>query len=280
MRPAGLPAAPPSPSRRAGEVGGLRQRADALLGEEGDALAGGDAGLHGLLDAGGHGGELVAHDRAAAGRVTLDGLPVAPHGALDARARTADVPLELVAGAVPAALEARLQPAELALRGLGRAVAVDQRRDALDDAVARLERGADVHQRGALGERTALGGGHASGGGVGLGGLTSAVGRGGAGATTGRLRRRLGGRLRRGGRTGARRAARAGRTGARRAARGALARRGRLARGLAVVVGGLGHEETAAFLRILVLSRVPEIQATSEHTFVNPGFTPRLHKRA
>src|SRR5436305_6304339 len=117
MRPAGLPAAPPSPSRRAGEVGGLRQRADALLGEEGDALAGGDAGLHGLLDAGGDGGQLVAHDRTAAGRVPLDDLPVAPHRALEAGAGTADVALQLVAGGVAAVLEARLEAAQLALGG-------------------------------------------------------------------------------------------------------------------------------------------------------------------
>ena len=121
-----------------------------------DARGGGDADLGDALDARGDARELLRHDVAAARRVTLDGGAVAADDALEARAGLLDVALELVAGLDAATLVASLELVELLLGLLAGAERVGDRRRGADDAVARLERGADVGQRGALGQRLAL----------------------------------------------------------------------------------------------------------------------------
>ena len=104
------------------------------------------------------------------GRVTLDGGAVAADDALQAGAGLLDVALELVAGLDAATLVAGLELLELALGLLAGAERVGERAGGLDHAVARLERGADVGERGALGERLALLRRGAGGADVGLGG--------------------------------------------------------------------------------------------------------------
>ena len=86
-------------------------------------------------------------------------------------------------------------------RSRRRSVTPRRRRQRLDDvggdgvdAVTRLQDGADVDEAGALSDVAALLGRRLGGGRVGLGGVARLVLRGGARATTGGLRRRLGGR--------------------------------------------------------------------------------------
>src|SRR5918999_1267830 len=93
--------------------------------------------------------------------------------ALQAGARLAHVALELVARGVAAALEL----ADALLGALAGGRDVPQVRDEGDGAVARLERGADVHERCALGDVAALLGRRLRGADVGLGRLARLVGR-------------------------------------------------------------------------------------------------------
>src|SRR4051812_44279161 len=169
-----------SPGRRAGEtrisvrrrdVPPLDERGDAVLRERADALGGGDADLHRILDAGDLPGDHVVATR----RVTLDGVAVAAHDALETGACLLDVALHRVAGLHATTLVATLKLLELALGGLRGAEGVGERAGRLDHAVARLEGQAHVGQRRALGERHALLGGGAGGTDVGLGGRTRLV---------------------------------------------------------------------------------------------------------
>ena len=127
-----------SPGRRAGEIGCLRDRRDAVLGERADALGGGDAHLGDVLDAAGDAGELLGHDVGATRGVLLHGVAVAADDALEAGAGLLDVALELVARRGAATLVAGLELLELALGLLARAERVGQRAGGADDAVARL----------------------------------------------------------------------------------------------------------------------------------------------
>src|SRR5919202_2815416 len=249
MRPAGLPGGPLLRGRR----GKWPVLGDDAPGAGREALAGGDADLHGLLDAVRDGGDAVrdalgdardalGHDILAPLRLALDGAglaregaAVAAHEALDARAGE----LRLALAAALEAADVLLQLAAAAAQGLLRirhgAVAVDQAGGEADDAVTRLQHAADVHERGALGDVAALRGRGLRGAGIGVRGLAGLRAGAAAGATSCRLRRRLGGRA------GVR--ARAG--GARRArlAGGRLARGGLAAAGARVRVGGHGGGE-------------------------------------
>src|SRR5262249_32264568 len=148
---------PASPAGSQGKLIGLRQRADALP-RDADAV----------LD----GAREIALER---GALTAD-------DALDARARLLHIALELVARGRAAALEGALELLQATLgRGAG-AVVVHQRARGPDDAIARLERRADVDQRGALDDRTALARGGAGGVGVRGGRAASLALRGRAGA--------------------------------------------------------------------------------------------------
>ena len=103
-------------------------RGDALRGRAGEALAGGDAGLHHLLDAGDLPGDDVRAALGGALGAADEALRVpAPRGQLplDAGARLADVPLELGARLLAAALEARDAPLGALARG-GRAQLVQR----------------------------------------------------------------------------------------------------------------------------------------------------------
>src|SRR5829696_9728824 len=204
MRPANPARVRRSPSARRGKCVRLRDRRDPLARAPGDPLAGSDAGLHDRLDA----RDLAGDDVAAALGLALDradltlgaravaadealGLAAtAAQLALEPGARLAHVALELVAGGVAAAL----QLGDPLLGALASRRHVAQLGYESDGAIARLERGADVHERGALGDVAALLGGRLHGADVGLGGLARLVGRDRAVATSGRLRRRLGGR--------------------------------------------------------------------------------------
>ena len=123
--------------------------------------------------------------RATALRLALEAALAATDQALGTRARLAGLRLAT-------ALEAAQGDPAAARQRLG-----DVGGDA-GDAVTRLQDGADVDQAGALGDVAALLRRRLGGGGVGLGGLARLVLRGGARATTGGLRRRLGGRRARG----------------------------------------------------------------------------------
>src|SRR5687768_8133694 len=101
-------------------------------------------------------GKFELHER---GHALLGGVDPAPDQALGvaaagaqlalhARARLLDVALELVARGVAAALEAADVLAQLALRAGAGAEAVGELAGDAEDAVARLERGAHVHERG------------------------------------------------------------------------------------------------------------------------------------
>ena len=125
-------------------------------------------------------------------RVTLDGVAVATHDALEAGAGLLDVALELVARGGAAALVALLELLELTHGLLARAERVGHRAGGVEHAVARLERRADVGERGALDDRLALLGRGARGADVRLGGVTRLVARLRADATTSRARRRRG----------------------------------------------------------------------------------------
>src|SRR5215217_1046929 len=82
MRPAALPEARPSPPwPPRGKSVSLRQL---LPGLGDDALAGGDAGLHGGLDPVGDLRDLLRHDVVAALGLTLDGADLAVEAALAA----------------------------------------------------------------------------------------------------------------------------------------------------------------------------------------------------
>src|SRR4051812_22758767 len=166
MRPAGLPGC--RSSAAPGETRELHERGDALLGDVRDARAGGDAELRDILHAVRHAGDPVAHDVSALRRLTLRGVDLAPdgatvaaqeplglaatgaHRALQPGAGLADVALELVAGGVAATLEAPQVLADLALGGLAGAELVDDAGRHAEDAITRLERRPDVHERGAL----------------------------------------------------------------------------------------------------------------------------------
>src|SRR3954452_9733691 len=87
MRPGSLSRVQLSPTAGSGEVRFptyycLRQL---LLDVGDDALAGGDAGLHGLLDAAGDRRELLRHDVVAAVDLPPDGVGLAVHAALAAK---------------------------------------------------------------------------------------------------------------------------------------------------------------------------------------------------
>ena len=118
--------------------------------------------------------------RAVAADEALGVAAAAAELALQAGARLAHVALELVAGGGAAALEL----ADALLGGCAGRGDVAQVVDERDGAVARLERGADVHERGALGDVAALLGGRLRGADVGLGGLARLVRGDRAGATT------------------------------------------------------------------------------------------------
>src|SRR4051794_3168944 len=254
MRPAVLPEARPSPGGRLGEV---RESLDQLLpGLGDDALAGGDAGLDGGLDAIRDLRDLLRHDVVAALGLALDGADLTVEAPLAATDDALGARAHLAGLRLAATLEAAQRDAATRRQGL------DDARGDGGDAVTRLHDGADVHQAGALGDVAALLGRRLGGAGVGLRGLAGLVLRGAARATTGRLRRRLAcrravGRARRGG-------ARSGR--ARRVARGALAR-GAAALGAAAALGGAlgvavcGGGHSGGFLslfspvKILVLNR-------------------------
>ena len=137
----------------------------------------------------------LGHDVRATRRVTLDGVAVAADDALEAGAGLLDVALELVARRGAATLVAGLELLELALGLRAGAEGVGDRAGGVDHAVARVERGADVGERGALDDRLALLRRGAGGADVGLGGVAGLVAGLRADAATGRLRRR-GGRRR------------------------------------------------------------------------------------
>src|SRR3954451_16131113 len=194
MRPGSLSRVQLSPTAGSGEVRFptyycLRQL---LLDVGDDALAGGDAGLHGLLDAAGDRRDLLRHDVVPAVDLTPDGVGLA----LDAALAATDQ--ELGAGARLAGL--RLATALEATQGhtATRGERLGDGGRAAGDAVTRLQHGADVDQPGALGGVAALLGRRLGGGGVGLGGLARLVLCAAAGAAPGRLRRRLGSRRARG----------------------------------------------------------------------------------
>src|SRR4051794_28039659 len=194
MRPGSLSRVQLSPTAGSGEVRFptyycLRQL---LLDVGDDALAGGDAGLHGLLDAAGDGRDLLRHDVVAAVALTPDGVGLALHAALAATDQALGAGARLAGLRLAAALEAAQRDAATRRERLG-----DGGR-ATGDAVTRLQHGADVDQPGALGDVAALLRRRLGGGGVGLGGVARLVLRGAARPTTGRLRRRLGGRRARG----------------------------------------------------------------------------------
>src|SRR5215207_7613593 len=173
MRPANLARARRSPSTRRDKTRVLRDRRHALPGGAGDALAGGDAGLHDRLDA----GDLAGDDVGATLGLALDRADLA----LGTRAVAADVAL----------VAAALQLGDPLLGALARGGRLTQVGHEGDGAVARLERGADVHERGTLGDVAALLGGRLRRADVGLGGLARLVRRDRAVATSGRRRRRL-----------------------------------------------------------------------------------------
>ena len=192
MRSGSLTRAPALSSRPVrGKSVSLRQL---LLDVGDDALARGDAGLDRVLDAAGHGGDLLGHDVVAtvgltrdSVRLTLDAALAATDQALGTRARLAGLRRAT-------ALEAAQGDPAAARERLG-----DVGGDA-GDAVTRLQDSADVDQPGALGDVATLLRRRLGSGGLSLGGLAGLVLRGGTRATTGGLRRRLGGR-RAGGRT-------------------------------------------------------------------------------
>src|SRR4051794_17726907 len=154
MRPANLDRHRPSPGRTGGSVG-LGGRSD-LVRALGDELrAGGEAGLHDVLDAGGD--EL---------QVGLDVLPQAVAVLVELALRLLDVALELLLVALegPLDLGAGLLGLALDLRARGLATAFDLleatlrlravgvRLDDAADTVAGLERGADLEVERAAGE--------------------------------------------------------------------------------------------------------------------------------
>src|SRR3954468_7629406 len=225
MRPAALPEVRPSPPR---PVRGKSVSLDELLpGLGDDALAGGDAGLDGGLDAIRDLRDLLRHDVVAALGLALDGADLTVEAPLAATDDALGARAHLAGLRLAATLEAAQRDAATRRQGL------DDARGDGGDAVTRLHDGTDVHQAGALGDVAALLGRRLGGASVGLRGLAGLVLGGAARATTGRLRRRLAcrravGRARRGG-------ARSGR--ARRVARGALAR-GAAALGAVAALGG------------------------------------------
>src|SRR3954451_3202491 len=154
MRPANLDRHRPSPGRTGGSVG-LGGRSD-LVRALGDELrAGGEAGLHDVLDPGGD--EL---------QVGLDVLPQAVAVLVELALRLLDVALELLLVALegPLDLGAGLLGLALDLRARGLATALDLlqatlrlravgvRLDDAADTVAGLERGADLEVERAAGE--------------------------------------------------------------------------------------------------------------------------------
>src|SRR4051794_19192999 len=220
MRPAVLPEARPSPGGRLGEV---RESLDQLLpGLGDDALAGGDAGLDGGLDAIRDLRDLLRHDVVAALGLALDGADLTVEAPLAATDDALGARAHLAGLRLAATLEAAQRDAATRRQGL------DDARGDGGDAVTRLHDGADVHQAGALGDVAALLGRRLGGASVGLRGLAGLVLGGAARATTGRLRRRLACR---------RAVGRARRGGARSVARGALAR-GAAALGAVAALGG------------------------------------------
>src|SRR4051794_27110607 len=98
MRPGSLSRVRLSPTAGSGEVRFPTCFRQLLLDVGDDAPAGGDAGLHGLLDAAGDRRDLLRHDVVAAVDVTLDGVGLALDAALAATDQA------LGAGARPAGL--------------------------------------------------------------------------------------------------------------------------------------------------------------------------------
>ena len=191
MRPGSLTRAPALSSRPArGKSVSLRQR---LLDVGDDALAGGDAGLDRVLDAAGRRSRPAWSRRCCGGWTSRS-------TAFVSRSKRRS-PRRIRRSARVRALRVSVWPR----RSRRRRVTPRRARERLGDvggdagdAVTRLQDGADVDQAGALGDVAALLGRRLGGGGVGLGGLARLVLRGGARATTGGLRRRLGGRRARG----------------------------------------------------------------------------------
>ena len=203
------------------------------------------------------------HDVVAAVGLTLDGVRLALEAALAATDQALGAGARLAGLRLATALEAAQGDPAAARERLG-----DVGGDA-GDAVTRLQHGADVDQPGALGDVAALLRRRLGGGGVGLGGLARLVLRGAARATTGGLRRRLGGRRARGVARGVRvlrlRVAAAFLAAALRFAADVLCGGG---------AGGGGHVVSAPLsllprVTILVLSPLGR-SVPSEHMFVNP----------
>ena len=172
-----------------GEVRSLRQL---LLDVGDDALARGDAGLDRVFDAARHGGDLGGHDVVATAGLTRDSVRLTLEAALAATDQALGTRARLAGLRRATALEAAQGDPAAARERLG-----DVGGDA-GDAVTRLQDSADVDQTGALGDVAALLRRRLGSGGLGLGGLARLVLRGGTRATTGGLRRRLGGRRARG----------------------------------------------------------------------------------
>ena len=170
MRPAGLPGLPLL--RGAGGEVELDERRDAIL-RAGDALR---------FD--GHALGLAAHARGCAARA-----PARVRAFLTSRS-------SWLRAVVPRRSKRRMS-LPTSRSAAARAEAVDELAGEVDHAVTRLERGADVHERGALGDVAALGGGRLRGLGLRLRGLARLVARDRALATSGRRARRLGGGARR-----------------------------------------------------------------------------------
>ena len=84
MRSGSLSRVQLSPTAGAGEVRFPAYLRQLLLDVGDDALAGGDAGLHGLLDAAGDRRDLLRHDVVAAVDVAADGVGLALDAALAA----------------------------------------------------------------------------------------------------------------------------------------------------------------------------------------------------
>src|SRR3954467_3509560 len=200
MRPADRPS-PALSNAGLGGNGGLGERGDALLDLGGDLRAGGQAGLQDVLDLDAEVLDLRPGQAGLRGRVLGDRTDLTPDAVaalaqltLDARAGALDLALQRTAGGLAATLGLAQLGLELAL-GLGaRAVLRAQLVDGVDEGVTREQGGADVRQRGALGDgldrqlgRARLAGGGALGArGARLGGGGGALA--GAGAALGSTR--------------------------------------------------------------------------------------------
>src|SRR6476619_7918493 len=150
MRPGSLSRVQLSPTAGRGKSVSLAYLRQLLLDVGDDALAGGDAGLHGLLDAARDRRDLLRHDVVAAVDLTPDGVGLALHAALAATDQALGTRARLAGLRLATALEATQGDAATRGERLG-----DVGGDS-GDAVTRLQDGADVDQPGALGDVAAL----------------------------------------------------------------------------------------------------------------------------